>query len=158
MASLVSSNLIDGHYHLRNTVFGILDDMIDKGNLVAKDHKAELETLEALLGQLQTPSRILPYLEGVEQQISVSDHCVAMREAMSMNDKTVKSTELDLCGEVDLMGNESEQTDTWNWENDVPPTQLMTLVDMLDTDNAMDWATCLGDFAGSATETGEFDI
>lgn len=154
MASLVSSTLIESHYyHLRNTVFGILDDMINKRNLVAKDHKAELKTLEALLGQLQAPVRIPSYLEGVEQQTSVSEG-VEMGEALRMNEAVGLNG---WCGEVDLMGNDSEQTDAWNWANDMPstPTQLMTLVDMLNTDNVMDWAMCLGDFAGSASEAGE---
>lgn len=146
MATLVSPSFIDSHSQLRDMVFAILDDMIDKGNLVANDHKAEMKALEALLGQLQSPvNNVPPYPEGVEQQIPLSDRRIEMSGSMIM-DETAKAAGVGLDGwhgEVGVMGNDSGQTDIWNSTHDMSPMQLMELVDMLNTDSLLDWATGL---------------
>ncbi|KAL4950991.1 Zn(II)2Cys6 transcription factor [Aspergillus filifer] len=136
MASLVCPDLINDHTRLLQTLSGLLDEMISKGNLIAEDQKRELNELEGLFSRLN----VCP------DKGNISD------------DTTVETSGLLMTGQKEFL-DESElgPQDAWliqpeasAWVRDMTPSQLLEVVDMLNGDNLLDWV----DFRVPALDSG----
>lgn len=138
MATLVSPSLVETYSHTLQTLFRILDKMVHEGNLVAIDQKNELVQLQdncALLRpvvDIATPRELREEGEGSRNRIenihgmlkSTTNHHLPDIDA----DKRVGTSPFPT-------GDEFHLSSTF----DMSPSQIMNVVDMLNTDDLLDW-------------------
>lgn len=145
MTTLVSASLIEGHPHDLETVFAILDQMIDKGNLIAADQKTKLSELEGLGLKLRTPPNSLSNLEWIPRPGDMSPQTMDGLVDLAQNPQMVG---------MEMIANlENGHGSEWpeqnampgNWMQNMSPSQLMAVVDMLNGDELLDWAMLTAD-------------
>lgn len=146
MATLVNVNSTEDYSYLRDTLFDILDHFISEGNLVAVDHKMALEQLENLSTDLHAPmnnGNHWPQLADAEIMAREHLNCseVICTNGAVQSDRAASGIEDVNAG---MMLDSSGPVDPYEWEQELIPAQLMTVVDMLDGCSVLNWATFPG--------------
>jgi proline utilization trans-activator len=141
MASLVSPSLIENHMDFLGTLSSVLDQMIDRGNLVAANQKEELSQLESLCARLKASPT----------QANHSAFSQLQEGTLPETGTTPGPLDHDLNINVARSGlendNGSNSSETWTGQlpetseraGDMSPSQLLEAVDMLNGGNLLDW-------------------
>lgn len=122
------------------SVYRILDKMIQDGNLIAEDQKTEIMQLQALFSEFQPQEFELQPNESTRQAerdlgkiryINDDTH-------ISMNQRLSSLGREEIGHGPCFLGSEPFTEDS-TWADNISPSQLMDLVDMLDADDLLDW-------------------
>ncbi|KAL4911718.1 fungal-specific transcription factor domain-containing protein [Aspergillus aurantiobrunneus] len=149
MATLVCPSLIEDPSSHLDTLSGLLGHMVGRGNLIAADQKRELNELQGLCARLKTSSAIGHYTDfsgpqdrALGKQTHIPGVLDTGDELYNIRPGTQASDDLH-SGEA--WSAEAEPSD---WAYDMTPTQLLEVVDLLNSDNLLDWV----DFASSSVD------
>ncbi|OGM49651.1 hypothetical protein ABOM_001871 [Aspergillus bombycis] len=142
MAAFVSLHSIEEQSRLRDTLFDILDHLISEGNLVAVDHKMALEQLDGLSKNLHAQMNDCNHWPRLEHAEIVAREQLNSSETICA-EGAVQSGGAPDNGDVNtgMMTGFAGPMELYAWEQELIPTRLMTVVDMLDGINVLDWAT-----------------
>ncbi|KAB8270034.1 fungal-specific transcription factor domain-containing protein [Aspergillus minisclerotigenes] len=146
MANLVNFNLIEDCSYLRDTLFDILDHLISEGNLVAVDHKMALEQLENFSKSLHAQTNDVNHWFQLEEAGIVARGHLNSSEMICIDGAVQCDGAASGIGDVNagMMADSSDPVDPYDWEQELIPAQLMTVVDLLDGASVLDWATFAG--------------
>lgn len=143
---------------LLDTLSTLLDQIIDKGNLIAADQKTEIKQLESLCSRLKASkgasyheqSGLPPFRDQTQtqDQRQTQDHGQD-RILVSPEDITPESLGLDQSGYLERVEMENNVDGDLNlrrdigessdWVRDMTPSQLLEVVDLLNGDHLLDW-------------------
>lgn len=148
MALMINPAFVEVYSQTMQTLFRILDKMIDGGNLIAVDQKNELIELQnnrALLQPMNnsmTPDQVIEAVEspqrraegtqGIATQIT-DDHIPYIDAGQNSGRSGPPSMDL---------GRDKSYIDPIF---DMSPSQIMSVVDLLNTDDLIDWITLSND-------------
>ncbi|KAE8362684.1 Zn(II)2Cys6 transcription factor [Aspergillus caelatus] len=143
MATLANFNSTEDYSYLRDTLFDILDHFISEGNLVAVDHKMALQQLEKFLTDSHAP------MNDGNHWLQLADAEIMAREHLSCSEIICTNGAVQSDGAASgiegvnagMMAGSSGLVDPHEWEQELIPAQLMTVVDMLDGCSVLNWAT-----------------
>ncbi|KAL3496051.1 hypothetical protein BJX62DRAFT_252420 [Aspergillus germanicus] len=157
MATLVCPSLIENHAYSLDTLSSLLDHMSDRGNLIAADQKQELSQLRTLCEKLKTSPAMTRYSEfsqtqentAIPDDVLPSDPCSF--ENLPTNGYTEPAgSQPNADTQTSWLGDATDRSD---WAQDMTPSQLLEVVDMLNGDDLLDWV----DFSSSTFDLGRED-
>jgi hypothetical protein len=154
MAMLVCPSLIENHAYFLDTLSNLLDHMSDRGNLIAADQKQELSQLRTLCEKLKTSPAMTRYPEFLQTQESavlpgdVLPSIPCSFENLPIDGYTQPSrSQSNAEPQTSWLGDATDRSD---WAQDMTPSQLLEVVDMLNGDDLLDWV----DFSSSTFDLG----
>lgn len=141
MASLVSPSLIEDNRDILGTLSSVLDQMIDHGNLIAANQKAELNQLGNLCARMKGSPTLAshPGLSQLQERMSPATGPTSGPLDHDLN------TYMAVPGIENNDANNSREVwtgplaETSERVNDMSPSQLLDVVDMLNGENLLDW-------------------
>lgn len=160
MATVACPSLVESPEGWLDTISTLLDQIIDKGNLIAADQKRELNELQDLCAKLTAKPRMtrrpnasqsyagdgVQPKPGVIQAPLTPDHTEYMVSTGVPGG--VEADARDMCPEPEPGPG---QIDSLDWARDMTPSQLLEVVDMLNGDDLLNWM----DFPSSYLGTGD---
>ena len=143
MATLVNPASADTYLHTLQTLFRILDKMVHEGNLVAINQKNELGQLQDNCALLRTVVDMATPNESIESerpQNGTENIHGMLKPAADHNLPDIDAGRR-IGGEIPFPTGLGQDEFHLNSTFDMSPSQLMTVVDMLNTDDLIDWVT-----------------
>lgn len=143
MATLVNPASAGSYSHTLQTLFQILDQMVHDGNLVAINQKNELVQLQDNCALLRTVGNMATPDESIEEserpQNKIENMHGMLKSAADHNLPDIDAGRK--IGEIPFPTGLEQDEFHLNSTFDMSPSQLMTVVDMLNTDDLIDWVT-----------------
>lgn len=158
MATVACPSLVESPEGWLDTISTLLDQIIDKGNLIAADQKRELNELQDLCARLTAEPRMARHPNasqssavagvqakpGVIQAPLTPDHTECMVGAGVPGG--VETDARDMCLGP---GPGPGHIDSLDWARDMTPSQLLEVVDMLNGDDLLNWMDSPSTYLGT---------
>lgn len=160
MATVACPYLVESPQSWLSRISTLLDQIIDKGNLIAADQRRELNELQDLCAKLTAEPRMPRQHTGSQSCVAVQPKQGVIQAPLSPETTeyvagTVPSgVEAAAAAARDICpGPGPDQIDALDWARDMTPSQLLGVVDMLNGDYLLNWM----DFPNSYLGTGGID-
>lgn len=159
MATVACPYLVESPQTWLSSISTLLDQIIDKGNLIAADQRRELSELQDLCAKLTAEPR-MPRQHIRSQSYAAVQPRQGVIQAPLSPDNTeyvagtvpggveAAAAARDICP-----GPGPGQIDALDWARDMTPSQLLGVVDMLNGDDLLNWM----DFPNNYLGTGGID-
>ncbi|KAJ5477650.1 hypothetical protein N7530_003159 [Penicillium desertorum] len=138
MASLVSPPMVENHTSLLDTLYCVLDRMIDQGNLIAADQKKEIRQLESLCASLKTSTVLASSSRPPEAQARNAPEA-GLTPGPSSDDWDPCMARPGIDGSGAGVAWDGQTNEPFHWTSNLSPTQLLEAADMLDGGDLLDW-------------------
>ncbi|OJJ59112.1 hypothetical protein ASPSYDRAFT_89830 [Aspergillus sydowii CBS 593.65] len=152
MATVACPSLIESPESWLDSISTLLDQIIDKGNLIAADQKRELNELQGLCAKLTATPRRSRRPNVSQSYTGVQPKPGAIQAPLSP-DNTEYMVETGLAGDAEAEARDMcpgpGQIDTLDWARDMTPSQLLEVVDMLNGDDLLNWMDIPSGYLGN---------
>ncbi|PYI03707.1 Zn(II)2Cys6 transcription factor [Aspergillus sclerotiicarbonarius CBS 121057] len=130
MATLVCPSLIENHFSFLKALSGLLDQMADKGNLIAANQKRELNEIERFCIKLKSSPATTFFSDFAQPQERTAERSGMTSEGLDA---------IHLGSEMQPIEMAMEEAWPSSWARDMTPSQLLEVVDLLNSDDLLDW-------------------
>lgn len=152
MATVSCPSLVESPESWLDSISTLLDQIIDKGNLIAADQKRELNELQGLCAKLTATPRRSRRPNVSQSYTGVQPKPGAIQAPLSP-DNTEYMVETGLPGDAEAEARDMcpgpGQIDTLDWARDMTPSQLLEVVDMLNGDDLLNWMDIPSGYLGN---------
>ncbi|KAL2414860.1 hypothetical protein ABEF95_006427 [Exophiala dermatitidis] len=134
MGAFVEPTLVNNLAAAAQTTYRVIDDMIGKGNMVARFRKAELEQLSKMLEELEPEAGNYAARSRIVSRRASAGPNVHGQDGQTTAVNETPGAQLD---DISLEGN-VEPFGEWTWPDAMDPIQLMNVAESLDA-SRFDW-------------------
>lgn len=151
MAELINPSPTEPYAQTMRMFFQILDKMVHEGNLVAVDQKNELVELQDNCASLQSLNHMGGPCDTTEEGLFGTENLNGVLKPVTNTQLPGIDVGKEL-GTSPFSASLGQDEYTMNSTYDMSPNQLMTVADMLNTEDLLDWVTLPNDAASSMSE------